>query len=87
MTRLLHDVLMYTLRHGTSSGNNEDMIQSLLSYHTYKDYLRTFFELREMMSMDKSSTYRDNPEFRFDEKQLIGEAILWVQIYKKMYQQ
>ncbi len=53
----------------------------------YKDYLRTFFELREMMSMDKSSTYRDNPEFRFDEKQLIGEAILWVQIYKKMYQQ
>lgn len=53
----------------------------------YKDYLRTFFELREMMSIDKSSTYRDNPEFRFDEKQLIWEAILWVQIYRKMHTQ
>lgn len=53
----------------------------------YKDYLRTFFELREMMSMDKSSTYRNNSKFRFDEKQLIGEAILWTWIYKKFYEQ
>lgn len=72
--------------HGTILWDKKILWGKLEVPFNYKDYLRTFFELREMMSMDKSSTYRDNPEFRFDEKQLIGEAILWAQIYKKMYE-
>lgn len=48
----------------------------------YKEYLSTYFSAREMMSIDKSATYLNNKQFRFDEKQLIWKSILWSNIYK-----
>lgn len=51
----------------------------------YREFLSNYFSSREMMSMDKSSTYIKNKHFRFDEEQLIGESILWANIYKYYY--
>lgn len=53
----------------------------------YKDYLKQYFSVWEMISMDRSYIYLDNKDFRFDEKQLIWESILWSSIYKKYYEQ
>lgn len=53
----------------------------------YKDFLANYFNVWEMISMDRSYIYLDNKEFRFDEKQLIWESILWSSIYKKYYEQ
>ncbi len=52
----------------------------------YRRYLQDFFVIKEMTAIDKSCLYIENKEFRFDEKQLIWEAILWLSIHKYCFQ-